>query len=209
MKPVVIEPPDHATVLAWRPEHPSDLVVIGPRTRARYHDDRPGPRCFRLRFGPGRAPELLGRPLDDIADRTIRVADLDTGRSHALVAQSHEERLRLLALPPARPSLAEQATSLLTQGLPVAATARRLHVSERHLRNAVVAATGLTPSAFVRIARVRTVLAGIGRRLPDLAAEAGYYDQSHMGADFRRLMNTTPGAFARGHRPATEPCPAR
>jgi AraC-like DNA-binding protein len=31
-----------------------------------------------------------------------------------------------------------------------------------------------------------------------LAAEAGYYDQSHLVAEFRRLMRVTPGAFAAG-----------
>jgi AraC-like DNA-binding protein len=51
---------------------------------------------------------------------------------------------------------------------------------------------------------VRKVIAGAqGGSWSGLAAEAGYYDQSHLVAEFRRLMRVTPGAFAAGRVPTT------
>lgn len=63
--------------------------------------------------------------------------------------------------------------ALLAEG--VATTARRPHVSERHLRNLVVDGVGLSPQHVARINWVRTVLAHARARL---ASDAGYYNQS-------------------------------
>ena len=90
----------------------------------------------------------------------------------------------------------------------VAATARRrLHVSERRLRALFADGVGLSPKHFARIDRVRTVLAAAsGVRWADVAAAAGYYDQSHMTSEFRHLMGVPPTAFAAGRRPAARRC---
>lgn len=45
--------------------------------------------------------------------------------------------------------------------------------------------------------------------LAQLATDTGYYDQSHMSADFRALMGVPPGQFFRGQLPAPTPCPLR
>lgn len=65
---------------------------------------------------------------------------------------------------------------------------------------------GLTPSAFIRIHRVRSVLAGIRQKLPEVSVRSGYYDQSHMTAEFRRVMGTTPHAFAARRWPTIGGC---
>ncbi|CUU60573.1 hypothetical protein Ga0074812_14251 [Parafrankia irregularis] len=53
----VVEPPDHSAALALRifPGRHSDLVIMGPRTRALYHVGEPGPFCVRARIRPGHA----------------------------------------------------------------------------------------------------------------------------------------------------------
>ncbi|MEV1178938.1 helix-turn-helix domain-containing protein, partial [Nonomuraea sp. NPDC049784] len=86
---------------------------------------------------------------------------------------------------------------------PVPAIARRLAVSERHLRGLFSDGVGVPPKRFERITRVRKVLAG-GRA--SSWATAGYYDQSHMTAEFRAMMGVTPGAFFAGRLPALQPC---
>jgi AraC-like DNA-binding protein len=210
--PTAVEPPDHAVTLTWRfsAADPYDIVVMGPRTYARYHPEPPGGDCLQLRFRPGRAAGLLGLPLREAADRAVPAADLVRAVAGSrTVPESHTERLRLLAgaltgVPGGR--LVGQAMDLLSAGEPVHRVARRLDVSERHLRTLFIGGAGLTPSQFVRIRRVRTVLAGIGGRLPDVSADAGYFDQSHMTAEFRRVMGVTPGAFARRRWPAAESC---
>ena len=177
----IVHGPDHAASLLRPAGAGGPWVLAGPRTTARYHARRPGPLCVRLRLRPGAAADLLGRPLTGLADREVTVGGpLTEGRA---------DRNRLV----------DDAVSLLSVGEPVHAVARRLHVSERHLRTLVTRATGLTPTAFVRIDRVRSVLTGAGH--------AGYYDQSHLIAEFRRVMGVPPGAYAKGHRPPLSPCP--
>jgi AraC-like DNA-binding protein len=57
----------------------------------------------------------------------------------------------------------------------------------------------LTPEDFrrqLRVERARSLLAS-SQRLADVAAEAGFADQSHMTREFRRLVGLTPGAYRR------------
>ncbi|MFI6876491.1 hypothetical protein ACIBL6_23975 [Streptomyces sp. NPDC050400] len=42
-----------------------------------------------------------------------------------------------------------------------------------------------------------------------LAQATGYYDQSHMAAEFRALFGVAPSAFFSGRLPAGTPCPSR
>jgi len=233
--PAVLEQPDHAVTLTWRmaSSDPHDIVIMGPRTRAGYHRERPGRDCLQLRFRPGRAADFLGLPVRDLADRAVTATELDSESFTTFVQsvadagprdapQSHTTRLRsLVGALPAAPSphdrddlrrrIVTAATTLLSgndssAGESVRSVARRLNVSERHLRTVFVDGIGLPPSRYVRIARVRVVLAHIHQSLPAVSARAGYYDQSHMTAEFHRVMGTTPHAFATRRWPTVGGC---
>jgi AraC-like DNA-binding protein len=182
-----LEPPDHATYLA-RPAGSTAVVLVGPQTRARYHPDGPGPGCVKMRLRPGHAG-VFGVSPRDLADRDVPVTELRPDRPD-----------------PRRTRLVERAATMLSAGTAVHEVAAGLHLSERHLRTLFTDATGLPPSRFVRIARVRFVLDHLDLPLRDLAAVAGYYDQSHLTTDFRRVMGVPPAAFLAGAHPATTPC---
>ncbi|MFB9674852.1 helix-turn-helix domain-containing protein [Streptosporangium vulgare] len=82
-------------------------------------------------------------------------------------------------------------------------------VSERHLRDLIRDGIGVPPKRIERIARVRRVLAHGGTHAEPwshLAATTGYYDQSHMGAEFRTLRGVPPTAFFAGRLPSLRPC---
>lgn len=203
-----VDLPDHATTLVVRttPGERREVIVMGPRTRAAYHVADPGPSCVRVRLRPGRAKALLGQPVRDLADRAVRVRALPGLDVDGLV----EDPVGTLAAAVAERGVdddlvAEAAELLADEG--VAATARRLHVSERRLRALFADGVGLSPKHFARIDRVRTVLAtAAGARWADVAAAAGYYDQSHMTSEFRHLMGVPPAAFAAGRRPVARRC---
>jgi len=230
--PAVLEQPDHAVTLTWRvgSADPHDIVIMGPRTRARYHPGRPGRDCLQLRFRPGRAAGFLRLPVRELADRAVTATDLDSEPFAAFVQsvadsglrnapQSHAARLRsLVAALPVAPSSPHDRDALLAEAMTLLSTndnsaresvrsaARRLNVSERHLRTMFVDGIGLTPSRFVRIDRVRVVLAHIQQNLPAVSVRAGYYDQSHMTAEFHHVMGTTPRAFATRRWPTADGC---
>jgi AraC-like DNA-binding protein len=200
----VVDMPDNAISLVVRTGR--EAVVLGPRTRAGYHLGEPGPTCVRIRMRPGRAQALLGRPVRDLADRVVPLRELPGLDLDRLLADPVGGLTAALANRPIDDDLVSAAADLLTDGN-VADTARRLHISERRLRTLFADRVGLSPKHFARIGRVRTVLATPPTlRWADIAMAAGYYDQSHMTAEFRQLMGVPPAAFAAGRLPAARPC---
>lgn len=161
----------------------------------------PGEHLARALAGMGSEPATIGeRPL--LAP--IQQALLSRLPAHRPGGRSRSE-------------LAHGASLLLTRDddpgvrpVPVPAIAARLNVSERHLRNLFTEAVGVSPKHFARLERLRIVLAQAGStRWARLAAEAGYYDQSHMNAEFRQMMGVTPGAYIAARLPAASPCNPR
>lgn len=224
------EAPDAATALVVRTTGDrTELVVMGPRTRAEYFEVSRVPFCVKMRMRPGRAQSLLGFPLRGLVNRVVPLRDLwgvagdrladelsklgpDLTAVVGLLAATLTDQVRTRSRHDlARDELVRSATialtSLTSSGPRVRVTARRLNVSERHLRTLVTDAVGIPPKQVARIARTRHVLAGVSQQsLIHLAAEAGYYDQSHMTAEFRRMMGVSPGAFVTGQMPAAMPC---
>jgi AraC-like DNA-binding protein len=224
--------PDVATKLVVRVEENGrrDVLVVGPRTRASYHASKRLASCVQLRLEPGAARPLLGVPAAGLVGQVARLGDFPAATARQLAEElqplAPDEVIPQLtrALPgrlaPADRSRAEllrAAVAAMSPGsghLPagVRELAGRLAVSERQLRNLFADGVGLSPKYYARIARVRHVLAR-ARQAPhtpwaQLATATGYYDQSHMTADFRTLMGVPPTSFFTGRLPAAQPCQA-
>jgi AraC-like DNA-binding protein len=218
--------PDAATALVYRRTgaRDGDLQVVGPRSRASYHPGKELPMCIRTRLRPGAARAVFGIPVGELRDQAVPLTDLWGDRAARLENRLNEltdpdpilrgiEEALLESLHDSGDSrdllLREAIESLSATGERVAALARRLSVSERHLRDLFTDRVGLSPKCFARIQRVRTVLARAGSgKWAGLASDTGYYDQSHMTADFRTLMGASPAAFRAGHLPTGTPCTA-
>jgi transcriptional regulator GlxA family with amidase domain len=81
----------------------------------------------------------------------------------------------------------------------VARLALRAGLSERQVHRRCVAAFGYGAKTLDRVLRLQRFLA-LGRSRPEaglaeLAAAAGYADQSHLGHDCRSLAGATPAAL--------------
>ncbi|MDX2681387.1 AraC family transcriptional regulator [Streptomyces sp. NY05-11A] len=220
--------PDTATKVVVRVEANgrADTLVVGPRTRATYHadPDRPLVSCVQLRLAPGAVGPLLGVRAVDLVGRAVPAGDLPSpaaGRlARELTGAEPEEITARLAdlLPPptegGRARLLRAAVDALStrpDRTPAAVreVARELTVSERQLRNLFADGVGVSPKHYARIDRVRHVLThAASAPWAELAAATGYYDQSHMTADFRTLMGVPPRAFFTGRLPRATPCQA-
>jgi len=218
--------PDAATALVYRRTgaQNGDLRVVGPRSRASYHPGKELPMCIRIRLRPGAARPVFGIPVSELRDQAVPLTDLWGDRAARLENRLNEltgpapilhgiEDVLLESLHNGADSrdllLRGAVESLSTTGERVGALARRLSVSERHLRDLFTDRVGLSPKRFVRIQRVRTVLARAGSAAwAGLALDAGFYDQSHMTAGFHTLMGVSPAAFRAGRFPAITPCAA-
>ncbi|MGW6331720.1 helix-turn-helix domain-containing protein [Nocardia rhamnosiphila] len=212
-------------VLRTGQDHGSrDPLVLGPRTRASYATADKPLGCLRLRLAPGATGPVLGVGAGELTDRVVRLAELPgpaAGLAAELAELRHDELLPYLAERLPRriresPTQRLHRTLLRTAvdtvsaestGGTVPALARALAVSERQLRNLFTAGIGVSPKHYTRIDRVRRVLAAAGTSSwSHLAAGAGYYDQSHMSAEFRSLMGVSPRSFLDGTRIPVLPC---
>jgi AraC-like DNA-binding protein len=221
--------PDTATALVFRTTAAGrrDLLVAGPRTQAAYQVGKDLPICVKVRLRPGAARPVLGVPVSELVDRVTPLADLWGApgarlerRLSGLDGEPFRAQLsaallaRVETRPPedlTRARLVRTAAEALSSRRPphLPDLAHRLSVSERHLRQLLTEGAGLSPKSFARITRVRHVLTrGEVRslRLAQLAAATGYYDQSHMTAEFKSVMGVPPGAFFEGRLPARRPC---
>jgi AraC-like DNA-binding protein len=170
-------------------------------------------RVLAVRLHPVGAWAMLGHPLHELTDLTSDLDDL-LGRAAAEVAErcagagSGIERVSLMMAWLRRRLLAEAACPADPGAQHVAAriahTAGRASIAalgeETGLSGGRLAAlfrqqVGVTPKRLARIHRFHHALGLLsdGRGpLVRVAAEAGYYDQPHMNAEFRALAGLTP-----------------
>ena len=91
----------------------------------------------------------------------------------------------------------------LAEDVTVERLAEVAHYSVAQLRRHFHATTQMSPSEYLQHARLnaaRTLLKTTDRLVADIAAETGFYDQSHFIHVFRRATGTTPARFRRDYR---------
>jgi AraC family transcriptional regulator len=104
------------------------------------------------------------------------------------------------ALPPRKlRAVVEYVEEHLDAGLALEQVAAAAHLSVYHFARQFKAATGLPPHQYVilrRVERARQLLqAGTDLSLAEVAACAGFSDQSQFSHHFKRLVGVTPGQF--------------
>jgi AraC-like DNA-binding protein len=114
--------------------------------------------------------------------------------------QARFELLDAFVAPPA-PDAVRAWSRLRDSGgrLPIAALARELGCSTRHLSARFREQIGPPPKTVARLMRFQRAVALLGRddgrRFAEIAQACGYYDQPHMGREFQELAGTSPGEF--------------
>jgi AraC-like DNA-binding protein len=206
------------------------LDVIGARTsalsKAAPADVR---RAIVMRFKAGGAYPFFGIPISELTDRTLSLDALwggDGARLCDALARTSEaaDGVKLLeqALvthlgqaklfePAAATSVRRAVRQIRESSEPVriAELASELGVSARNLRRAFHDVVGMGPKAFARVVRfqraLRAARSGAQPEWGAIANAAGYYDQSHLIAEFRALAGLTPAALlARAPRRAVD-----
>jgi AraC-like DNA-binding protein len=187
---------------------------VGTMTRALVVEFSGRVDLFGVRFRPGGAAAWLRQPIDPFTDRSTSGDELWGARVRSLgeqlcEAKSFAERSAcfgrfLLARPAAQP--VDPVVPFLAQSLDAggAGSIERIAadagLSARQFERRISAATGLAPAGFRRVSRFRRALHLLEKEhwsLARAAAEAGYFDQSHMTRDFERLAGVAPTRWRR------------
>jgi AraC-like DNA-binding protein len=189
----------------------STAVVGGARTRFYIREVSRPLHSVGAQLRPGCALLLFGAPAGELAERHTALEDLWGPRVSAA-----RDRLGEAASPAQRLDAFED---LLAERLPLVhglhpAVARalqqlpgatRVHevveqsgYSHRRFVELFVQAVGLTPKAYSRVQRFQRALehaSGADASLCDIAAAAGYSDQSHFNREFRDCVGVTPTEY--------------
>lgn len=145
--------------------------------------------------------DLWGRQAAELRERLCRAA---TPRERFRTAEAHlTARLRLGV---ARHSAVTAALGLFGEeggALSVRDAAARVGFSQRHFIELFTAQVGLSPKLFCRLQRFQRALTLARRTVhettwADVAAECGYFDQSHLIRDFQDFSRMAPTLFRRG-----------
>lgn len=192
-----------------------DVHAMGGRQKVMRKTLAGEQRTVAVRLRLGAAERVLGVPDAAMAGRVVALEDLwgaePTQRLYAQLAAAPStlQAARVLEV-----ALAERVASTPSRGgrsrlvleaanrlarANVNAVADELGMSERHLRRVFLDAVGVAPKQFAKIARFgRAVSAARVQSAPSwagIAADAGYYDQAHLIAEFRAIAGVTPRAL--------------
>ena len=167
-----------------------------------------------LELTPLGAWAVIGAPLSELENQTVRLEDAFGARARQLQDELHDaldwdtrfdvvERFlleRAQAGPRPTPATAWALHRLWqTEGRErVDALAAQLGCSRRYLHARFREQVGLAPKTVARLIRFGAVRRRIERtpvRWADIAYECGYADQPHLNRDFRELAGTTPTDF--------------
>lgn len=175
-------------------------------TRPLMVDARASAGFFGIRFKPGRAAPVFRAPLALITDAGVPLSDLTKGfpslgeRAHERVGRVEEVLRPLLAnaRPDARVDAAVEAIIRSGGRASMESVAASAGVSRQHLARSFTHHVGVSPKTFARVMRFRCALA-LARSgqesWADIALELGYFDQSHLIAEFREFAGETPVPF--------------
>jgi len=171
-----------------------------------------------LGLNPLGARALLGMPAGEVAgwdfpaQDVLGAAFVAEVRERMLHAATWPERIqameqllltRLNAQVAFQPEVQQVWRTLLASGgtADVAGLAESVGWSPRHLSARFRTEFGVGPKVFGRLVRFRRAVSdlpravGAGRSLAEVAAAHGYYDQSHLAAEFREFAGCPPTAW--------------
>ncbi|WP_142105861.1 helix-turn-helix domain-containing protein [Pseudonocardia cypriaca] len=181
------------------------LVIETPAARS---------RVLGVRLRPAGALALFGVPQHELTGATLDLQDLIGSESRRLAerldeAGSDEARLLLLARwiagrlaehPSTDPRVAYAVSEIERAGgkVSIADLLTRIGTSPKRFTGLFEEQVGVKPKLFARIVRFRGLAAALragAGSFSQLALAHGYYDQSHMNADFREFAGMSPGRF--------------
>jgi AraC-like DNA-binding protein len=168
-----------------------------------------------VHFKPGGAAIFFDRALRQFGNQTILLDDVWGAAARDLrqrlqAALQASQKIRILEgellsrLLGARPvdrmvTWALHALELNPSAARITAVQRASDCSPQQFIRRFAGTVGITPKRYARVLRFNTLLARLARVGPrdwaNVAAEAGYFDQSHLIHEFRQLAGITPASY--------------
>jgi AraC-like DNA-binding protein len=203
-----------ADIIFTRGSANASLTIVGTMTRFADFPIPPRQLSVGVRFRPGMWMTYFGAPGTDITDMHLPLESLWGKRGRILLAQiadtnSEQQCIEVLgrALRPSTPRTPVQRALAWMETNPTCISldgvAFQTGLSTRQFRRMCLQQTGISPKLLARVLRFRKALVQVQSHAgghAGLAADCGYFDQSHFIAEFQRFSGQTPAAYLRAAR---------
>ena len=203
-----------ADIIFTRDSGKASLMAVGTMTQFADFQIPPKQLTVGMRFRPGMWTAHFGVPSPEITDRLLPLEDLWGARGRALLMQmadaaspQHCAALlsRALRPSPTRTPLQRALAWMETNAgcVSLDEVASHAGLSVRQFRRNCVQQAGVSPKLLARVLRFRKALGQVRAQAGEhagLAADCGYFDQSHFIAEFQRFAGKTPAAYLRAVR---------
>lgn len=193
-----------------------DSVVCGPHSKPFGIDTSTGTSVAGVHFKPGGARPFLALPSAELLNAHVGL-DAFWGRAAATRVR---EQLLEAPTPQTKAKILERQLLAIAAGQParhpvvafalnefhstpeaqkISTVTDQIGISPRHFIDIFRNEVGLPPKLFCRVRRFQQALRQISRgaqmRWPDVALEAGYFDQAHFIHDFRAFSGINPSSY--------------
>lgn len=187
------------------------LRLIGPRSSHIIINRHNRHFTFMVSFKPGGLAPLCKAPLADLCDRSTNASDLFPWCDEALIDQLTVsgqnsnlsefidilERALLSAFSSSEtitPLISHFSELSLVPQIRVSYISDRLGITERHLRTLSQKHIGHSPKLMLQIERFTRslIISNNSRAWSSIAHDSGYYDQSHMIAEYQKMTGKSP-----------------
>ncbi|MDR1820940.1 MAG: helix-turn-helix domain-containing protein [Oscillospiraceae bacterium] len=185
--------------------------VCGMVTKGNSVPTKDGGKYFGVRFLPGFLPKKLELSIPELVNSRCSLTELPAG-AELLEKMSEtpgfEDRARLLWTFIADSWRTNELLQLMISA--VCASGGEVRVREleektmysaRYINRVFNDNLGLSPKAFCEHVRFQQLISYMNSnsygRITDIAADYGYYDQSHFTREFKEFTTVTPGSYSR------------
>ena len=203
-----------ADIIFTRDSGKASLMIVGTMTRFADFHIPSGQLTVGVRFRPGMWTQQLGVPGTEITDAHLPLEEVWGDRARALLGcladcdspQHCVAALRGALRPSPTRTPLQQALAWMERHpdcISLDRIALQAGLSARQFRRACLQQTGTSPKLLARVLRFRNALAQVQAQVGEhagLAADCGYFDQSHFIAEFQRFAGQTPAAYHRAMR---------
>ena len=162
-------------------------------------------RIVGVRFRPHGAGQLFRFPLQELADQTPPLRDVDRGLANSVIqATASTLESHLCKHAREQDSLVSEAVNRIMQthgAQAIGALATHLNISIRQLERRFESRVGLPIKQFARMQRFQRVFGELETEQANWAETAiacGYYDQAHLIRDFREFAGQPPALLLSG-----------
>jgi len=168
-----------------------------------------GAQCFGVRFHPGYMPEVFDISIAELVNTRALISDFKGGRE--LLDRIAESRdfsactdlaMSYFGMDWRSNSLLQQLIALMENSggsIRISELEDKTNYSSRYIHKIFTAYLGVPPKSFNKFIRFQSVLANLHsgnvKRLSDITAETGYYDQAHFIKEFHEFSPVSPREY--------------